>query len=110
MEHNCENAPICCEHEAHHDIIDQIILPEDEHFFDLAEFFSVMGDSTRIKILYLLFEGELCVCDISEKLGKIPTMQAVNDMTEYLREKELELRKYLDDNYPKNKSKKGENE
>ena len=48
--------------------------------------------------------------DISEKLGKIPTMQAVNDMTEYLREKEIELRKYLDDNYPKNKSKKGENE
>ncbi len=68
MEHKHEIAPVCCEHETHHEIIDQISLPDDEHFFDLAEFFSVMGDSTRIKILYLLFEGELCVCDISEKL------------------------------------------
>jgi 1-acyl-sn-glycerol-3-phosphate acyltransferase len=39
--------------------------------------------------------------DISEKLGKIPSMQAVNEATEYLREKELELRKYLDDKHPK---------
>jgi 1-acyl-sn-glycerol-3-phosphate acyltransferase len=39
--------------------------------------------------------------DISEKLGKIPSMQAVNEVTEYLREKELELRKYLDDKHPK---------
>ena len=69
MSHNHENLPLCDTHEAHHEIIDGIKLPDDEHFFDLAEFFSVMGDSTRIKILYLLFEGELCVCDISEKLG-----------------------------------------
>ena len=63
------NIPLCVSHEAHHEIIDRISLPDDEHFFELAEFFSVIGDSTRIKILYLLFEGEMCVQHISEMLS-----------------------------------------
>ena len=87
MEHNHENAPICCEHEAHHEIIDKIELPDDEHFFDLAEFFSVMGDSTRIKILYLLFEGEMCVCDISEKLSM--SMSAISHQLKTLQRSKL---------------------
>ena len=37
--------------------------------FDLAELFKIFGDSTRIKILYVLFEAELCVCDIAAVLG-----------------------------------------
>lgn len=43
-------------------------LPEDEILYDLAELFKVFGDSTRIKILYALFEEELCVQDISSLL------------------------------------------
>ena len=76
-----------CEHESAH-TTDQnpavnIILPDDEHFFDLAEFFSVIGDSTRIKILYLLFNGECCVCDISEKLGM--SMSAISHQLRVLK-------------------------
>ena len=41
-------------------------LPEEEFLFDLSELYKVFGDSTRIKILYALFENEMCVCDISE--------------------------------------------
>ncbi len=78
-----DTAPICEEHLAHHEIIDKISLPEDEHFFDLAEFFSVIGDSTRIKILYLLFSGEMCVCDISEKLGM--SMSAISHQLRVLK-------------------------
>ena len=44
-------------------------MPDDETLYDLAELFKVFGDSTRIKILYALFEAELCVCDISRLLG-----------------------------------------
>ena len=44
-------------------------LPPDEMLFDLAELFKIFGDSTRIKILYVLFEAELCVCDIAAVLG-----------------------------------------
>jgi ArsR family transcriptional regulator len=41
-------------------------MPKDEKLFDLAEFFKVFGDSTRIKIIYALSRKEMCVCDIAE--------------------------------------------
>ena len=44
-------------------------MPGDETLYDLAELFKVFADSTRIKILYALFEAELCVCDIAQLLG-----------------------------------------
>lgn len=40
-------------------------LPTDEHLYGLAELFRMFGDTTRIKILYALFESELCVGDIA---------------------------------------------
>ena len=48
-------------------VLDQ--MPPDEMLYDLAELFKVFGDSTRIKILYALFESELCVNDIALLLG-----------------------------------------
>lgn len=55
----------------HEDMVRQVRshMPEDEKLYDLAELFKVFGDSTRIKILYALFEAELCVCDIAQLLG-----------------------------------------
>ena len=44
-------------------------MPEDEYLYDLSELFRIFGDSTRIKILYSLFDHELCVGDISQILG-----------------------------------------
>ena len=44
-------------------------LPDDEVLYDLAELFRVFGDTTRIKILYALFESELCVSDIAQAVG-----------------------------------------
>ena len=44
-------------------------LPEDELLCDLGDLFKIFGDTTRIKILYSLFESELCVCAIAELLG-----------------------------------------
>lgn len=43
--------------------------PPDEILYELAELFKVFGDSTRIRILYVLFEDELCVGDIAELLN-----------------------------------------
>ena len=43
-------------------------LPSEEELYDLAEVFKVFGDSTRIKILYTLYESELCVADIAAVL------------------------------------------
>mgnify|MGYP001048264750 CR=1 FL=1 len=40
-------------------------MPADANILDLADMFRIVGDSTRLKILYALRWGELCVCDIS---------------------------------------------
>lgn len=54
----------------HEDIINQVVkvMPEETELLDLAEFFKVFGDSTRIKILYVLSQSEMCVCDIANLL------------------------------------------
>ena len=44
-------------------------MPNDEKLFDLAELFKMFGDSTRMKILFVLFESEVCTCDLAEVLG-----------------------------------------
>lgn len=41
----------------------------EERFYELADLFKVFSDSTRIKILWALSLGELCVCDIATSLG-----------------------------------------
>ncbi|HIS79170.1 MAG TPA: winged helix-turn-helix transcriptional regulator [Candidatus Caccousia stercoris] len=48
-------------------------LPDDEVLYDLAELFKVFGDTTRVKILYALFENELCVNDIAQCLNTTPS-------------------------------------
>lgn len=55
----------------HKDVIEKVNkgLPADETLYDLAEFFKVFGDSTRIKIICALFESEMCVCDLAALLG-----------------------------------------
>ena len=56
------------ETEVHPEVVDMVRsdLPDDEILYDLAELFKVFGDSTRIKILYALFEAEMCVADIAQ--------------------------------------------
>ncbi len=48
-------------------------MPKDEVLYDLAELYKVFGDCTRIKILYALFEAEMCVSDIAELLKMTPS-------------------------------------
>lgn len=56
---------------AREDVINKVLeqQPDDEILYDLAELFKVFGDSTRIKILYSMFENELCVNDIARLLN-----------------------------------------
>ena len=61
--------------------------PPEEILYDLAELFKVFGDSTRIKILFLLFESELCVCAIAELLGA--TQSAVSHQLKVLKVNKL---------------------
>lgn len=60
----------CCDFiHAHEDIVSQVKMPNEDVLFDLTELFRIFGDSTRIRILYVLFASEMCVCDIAQLLG-----------------------------------------
>ena len=76
---------LCVHEEAVEQVLDE--MPDDETLYDLAELFKVFGDSTRIKILYALFEAELCVCDISKLLGL--TQSAVSHQLRVLKNSRL---------------------
>ena len=56
---------------AHEEIVARVKAnqPEDEYLYDLSELFKIFGDSTRIKILYSLFDTELCVSDMATILN-----------------------------------------
>ena len=43
-------------------------MPVEEEIYDVAELFKVLGDQTRVKILFTLIKDEMCVCDIAELL------------------------------------------
>ena len=60
----------CC-NVIHEDVVIRVKdkLPDEEILYDLAELFKVFGDTTRIKMLCVLFESEMCVCDMAALLG-----------------------------------------
>ncbi len=61
--------------------------PADEYLYELADIFKVFGDSTRIKILFALFESELCVGDLARLLGL--SQSAVSHQLKTLKEAKL---------------------
>ena len=58
----------CCEEDCIHENLLKIVnekMPAETELYDLSELFKVFGDSTRIRILFVLFEAEVCVCDLA---------------------------------------------
>lgn len=62
-------------------------MPPEEELQDLAEFFKVFGDPTRLKILYVLLTSEMCVYDISTVLGV--SQSAVSHQLRLLKQMDL---------------------
>ncbi|MBE7042112.1 MAG: helix-turn-helix transcriptional regulator [Ruminococcaceae bacterium] len=83
------HTPQCDYLHAHPDVIDRITkkLPPQEHLYDLAELYKVFGDSTRIRLLYVLMEEELCVCDLAALLGM--SLSAVSHQLRILKQARL---------------------
>ena len=73
----------------HEDIVEKVkeTIPQEETLHDLAELFKVFGDSTRIKILCVLFETEMCVCDIAALLNM--TQSAISHQLRVLKSARL---------------------
>ena len=89
----------CCHHdtetlqceaiEVHEELLEVVNhnLPNEEELYDLAELFKVFGDSTRIRILFVLFEAEVCVCDLAAALNM--TQSAVSHQLRILKQNKL---------------------
>ena len=73
----------------HEDIVNEVKkkIPQDEMIYDLAEFFKVFADSTRMKIIYALMENELCVCDIANIVQT--TQSAISHQLRLLKQAKL---------------------
>lgn len=77
-------------HEHDHEQILSMVrneLPTDELLCDLSDLFKIFGDTTRIKIMYALFESEMCVCAIAELLGM--TQSAISHQLKILKNSKL---------------------
>ena len=83
------HAEVCAEVCTHPDILDRVKpeMPDEERLYDLAELFKVFGDTTRIRILYVLFESEMCVCDIAALLNM--TQSAISHQLRVLKQARL---------------------
>ena len=82
--------PECCETtEIHEDLLKIVkdTMPDENELYALAELFKVIGDSTRIRILFVLFEAEVCVCDLAEVLHM--TQSAVSHQLKILKQNKL---------------------
>ena len=66
-----KNEFICDCNIIHQDVVNSVLaqMPDKELFSKLAEFFKILGDNTRTKILFALDKNEMCVCDIANVLG-----------------------------------------
>ena len=85
-----QNGVACCDSVCiHEDLLQKVTaqMPKEETLYDLAELFKVFGDSTRIRILFVLFEAEVCVCDLAEALRM--TQSAVSHQLRALRQARL---------------------
>lgn len=80
----------CCEEIVVHDQKVREVLqemPGDEVLKELADFYKVFGDATRVKILFVLLQAEMCVCDLAETLGM--TQSAISHQLRVLKQMKL---------------------
>lgn len=73
----------------HEDVVKKVkkTMPKDDEIYDLAEFFKVFADSTRMKMIYALMENELCVCDLANIVNT--TQSAISHQLKILRQSKL---------------------
>jgi len=73
----------------HADLVESVKqkMPDENELYDLADFFKVLGDSTRAKIIWALDESEMCVCDLAVLLNM--TKSAISHQLSSLKQADL---------------------
>lgn len=80
---------VCDTVEVHEELLEKVRenMPDETELYDLAELFKIFSDSTRIRILFILFEAEVCVCDLANMLRM--TQSAVSHQLRILKQSKL---------------------
>ena len=78
-----------CSCGVHENIVEKVakVMPDETVLYDAAELLKVFGDSTRIRIIFVLGQSELCVCDIAKLLGM--TQSAISHQLRVLKQARL---------------------
>lgn len=84
-----KNEVICDCEVIHADVVDKVKMnmPDEGELYDLSDFFKVLGDSTRVKIMWALDESEMCVCDLAVLLNM--TKSAISHQLSSLKQANL---------------------
>ena len=80
----------CCEVFCiHEETVQQVrsAMPDEDNLKELADFYKVFGEASRVKILYALLEAEMCVCDLAAVLGM--TQSAISHQLRVLKQAKL---------------------
>ncbi|MDO9536194.1 MAG: metalloregulator ArsR/SmtB family transcription factor [Bacillota bacterium] len=77
----------------HEEVVNKVrqLMPPEEKLYDLADLFKVFGNSTRIRIIWALFEAEMCVCDIAYLLNM--SQSAISHQLRVLKQSRLVKRR-----------------
>lgn len=87
---NMSKEDVLCDCEViHGDLVEHVKtkMPKEDELYDLADFFKVLGDSTRVNIMWALDESEMCVCDLAVLLNM--TKSAISHQLRSLRQANL---------------------
>lgn len=76
---------VCFNEELVNDIKDSMVA--EEELQNLAEFYKLLGNPTRLRIIFALGKGELCVCDVAHVLGL--SIPATSQQLKLLRQRGL---------------------
>lgn len=84
-----QHSEMCDCHDVHAEVVAHVrqVMEDTEVLYALSDFFKVMSDSTRMRIMAVLDGRELCVCDLSELLGM--TKSAVSHQLKVLKDAQL---------------------
>ena len=84
-----ENLEICEVPVIHEDVLARVKekMPDEDPVYEVSELFKVFGDSTRIRILFVLSSAEVCVCDLARVLNM--TQSAISHQLRILKQNKL---------------------
>lgn len=84
-----DDVDVCSAHIKHDDDVNHVLknMPESMVLENLSELFKVLGDVTRVRILWALSMQELCVCDLTAVMGM--TQSAISHQLRLLKSAKL---------------------